>query len=63
MYLNNNNLYISNSRINEGGTIRIDNATHKLYNGVGNNFTSSDTTNPEAVIDTDIDYSELFPDF
>lgn len=40
----NNTLYISNSRINKGTErgIRIDNSTHKLYLGIGNNFTIED---------------------
>ena len=59
----NNSLYISNSRISEGSKIRIDNNNHKLYNGVGNNFTSADTTLPEAVTNTEVDYSTMFPEF
>lgn len=59
----NNVIYISNSRINEGGMIRTDTQANKLYNGIGNNFTSSDITLSDVVIDTDIDYSTLFPEY
>lgn len=48
---NNNTLYISNSRINEGTKIRIDTG-NKLYIGAGNNFTAADTNNPDYVIET-----------
>jgi len=48
----NNSLYISYSRINEGINIRIDDNSHKLYSGIGNNFRSENTTLPSAVIDT-----------
>ena len=37
-----NTLYISNSRLTSTGYVRIDNNTHKLYLGVGNNFDGSD---------------------
>ena len=52
----NNTLYISNSKINTDKTerpIRIDNNNdngHKLYIGVGNNFTAADTNFESAVI-------------
>ena len=52
----NNTLYISNSRINLDYSTtgaRIDNDTHKLYLGVGNNFTAENTDRPSAVIVTD----------
>lgn len=52
----NNTLYISNSNIGENQQIRIDSTTHKLYLGVGNNFTAEDTTLPAAVIETDETY-------
>ena len=52
----NNALYISNSNIGENQQIRIDSTTHKLYLGVGNNFTAEDTTLPAAVITTDETY-------
>ena len=59
----NNSLYISNSDIytldGRMGRIRIDNNTHKLYIGVGNNFTAEDTNNPEAVVATDEVYREV----
>ncbi len=52
----NNSLYISNSNIYDidgnNISIRIDNDTHKLYSGTGNNFTADDTTMPTAVIET-----------
>lgn len=48
----NNSLYISNSTVNDA-KIRIDNNTHKLYIGAGNNFTAEDTTLPEACVATD----------
>ena len=52
----NNTLYISNSNIYDldGNTlsVRIDNDTHKLYLGTGNNFTADNTTRPSAVIAT-----------
>lgn len=47
----NNSLYISNSMVNDA-KIRIDNNTHRLYIGSGNNFTAEDTTLPEAVVVT-----------
>lgn len=59
----NNTLYISNSRIGGASSIRIDNTTHTIYNGTGNNFTSSAATLPDAVIDTNVDYSESFPEY
>ena len=37
--------------------IRIDNNTHKLYIGVGNNFTAENTTLVEAVVVTDETYT------
>jgi hypothetical protein len=52
----NNTLYISNSRINKdyASGIRIDNNTHKLYLGVGNNFTVADVAQgTSSVIVTD----------
>ena len=49
----NNSLYISNSTIDDGARIRIDNDTHKLYIGKGNNFTAEDTSLPSAVVETD----------
>ena len=58
-----NSLYISNSRCHDTSgkgiiRIRIDNDTHKLYLGRGNNFTSKNTTLPEAVIVTDEVYAQ-----
>jgi len=44
-----NELYISNSKINTDKKIRIDNDTHKLYIGAGNNFTAANTNLPSAV--------------
>jgi predicted ribosomally synthesized peptide with SipW-like signal peptide len=52
----NNTLYISNSTINTNYTsgIRIDNNTHKLYIGSGNNFTINDVfKGQDSVIETD----------
>ena len=49
----NNTLKISNSKINTDKKIRIDNNDdngHKLYIGIGNNFTAADTTLESAVI-------------
>ena len=48
----NNTLYISLSRINTDHKIRIDNDTHKLYSGIGNNFTAANTNLPSAFIQT-----------
>jgi len=45
----NNSLYISNSTINTNANIRIDNNTHRLYIGAGNNFTAANTNLPSAV--------------
>lgn len=56
----NNNLYISNSRINKDYTsigVRIDNDTHKLYIGTGNNFTADNTNRTSAVIQTNETYT------
>jgi len=47
-----NALYISNSTINTNGQIRIDDDTHKLYIGAGNNFTAANTNLPSAVEST-----------
>ena len=56
----NNTLYISNSNIYDldGNTlsVRIDNDTHKLYLGTGNNFTADNTNRPSAVITTNETY-------
>lgn len=56
----NNELYISNSTINQVDNsvtkIRIDGLSHKLYIGVGNNFTADDTNLAEAVIMTNETY-------
>ena len=49
----NNTLYISNSRIDKGAKIRIDDGGHKVYIGHGNNFTAEDTTKPHMVVVTD----------
>ena len=51
----NNSLYISNSIINTDSIrgLRIDNDTHKLYLGSGNNFDANNTTLPSSVIVTD----------
>ena len=46
----NNSIYISNSRISGDSKIRIDNNTHKLYLGKGNEFTADNTTRPSCVI-------------
>ena len=54
---NGNNLFISNSNIYTNGKIRIDNDTHKLYIGKGNNFTAENTTLPSAVENTDDIYT------
>ncbi len=54
----NNSLYISNSRINTERNIRIDNNTHRLYIGVGNNFTVDNTTLPSAVVTTNETYTQ-----
>ena len=54
----NNTLYISNSNINTSAKIRIDNDTHKLYIGKGNNFTAENTTRPSSVIITDETYCQ-----
>ncbi len=48
----NNTLYISNSKINTDQKIRIDNDTHRLYIGIGNNFTADNTTRPSSVTQT-----------
>jgi hypothetical protein len=45
-----NALYISNSHINTNAKIRIDDTTHKVYIGTGNNFNESNTTLPAAVV-------------
>jgi hypothetical protein len=50
-------VYSSNSRINTTAKIRIDNSTHKLYIGQGNNFTASNTTNPAYTITTNDVYN------
>ena len=58
----NNTVYISNSKLydTDGTTIsvRIDNDTHKLYSGIGNNFTADNTTLPEAVVVTEDAYGK-----
>lgn len=57
----NNSLYISNSRINldyANTGVRIDNDTHKLYLGAGNNFTAENTNRPSAVVVTNEVYAE-----
>ena len=48
----NNILYISNSKITTYNKIRIDNDTHKLYIGAGNNFKADNTNRPSAVVST-----------
>ena len=55
----NNSLYISNStatKDSDGIAVRIDNNTHKLYLGVGNNFNEDNATIKEAVIITNETY-------
>ncbi len=52
----NNALYISNSSINSK-KIRIDNDTHKVYLGEGNDFTAADSTMPAAFVETNQNYS------
>jgi hypothetical protein len=42
-----NKLYMSNCRLTGPGNIRIDNNTHELYLGVGNNFDGSDAVNAD----------------
>lgn len=60
----NNSVYMSNSNINKDNTwgwrIRIDNSTHKLYLGKGNNFTIEDCKNiaENTVITTDEIYCQ-----
>lgn len=49
--------YISNSIINTDALIRIDNDTHKLYIGAGNNFAASNTNRTTAVIETNETYT------
>lgn len=49
----NNSLHMSNTTIHSGNIIRIDNDTHKLFIGVGCNFTAENTTLPEAVVTTE----------
>lgn len=49
-------LLISNSTINEGAKIRIDNGDNKLYIGAGCNFTADDTNRPSAVVSTNETY-------
>jgi hypothetical protein len=49
-------LLISNSTINEGSSIRIDDGGNKLYIGVGCNFTADNTNRPAAVIATNETY-------
>jgi hypothetical protein len=53
----NNTIYISNSTINTDSKIRIDNDTHTLYLGSGNNFTASNTERPSRVFETNEIYS------
>jgi hypothetical protein len=53
-----NTVYISNSRIQENDTIRIDNDPHKLYIGVGYNFTAENTNRPAVVHTTDDIYKQ-----
>lgn len=54
----NNTLYISNSRIDEGSMIRIDDGGHKVYMGAGNNFTAENTGRPDMVVTTDEIYAQ-----
>lgn len=49
-------VYISNSTINTDAKIRIDNDTHTLYLGIGNNFNKNNTTMPERVVVTNETY-------
>ena len=58
----NNTLYISNSNINPDCTdhiIRADNETHKVYIGVGNNFTADDVTPSGTVVTTEDEYIQI----
>lgn len=56
----NNKIYISNSRIFGDSKIRIDNNSHKLYLGKGNEFTADNTTRPSSVIVTaDVYHTEI----
>ena len=48
-------VYVSNSTI-DGGSIRIDTDSHRLYIGAGNNFTAENTQRPTSVITTDETY-------
>lgn len=45
--------YISNSRINTESPIRIDNGSHKLYLGAGNNFGPENSTLERTVVETE----------
>jgi hypothetical protein len=50
----NNSVYMSNCTVSgENKNVRIDNDTHRLYIGFGNNITAEDTDLPEAVVTTD----------
>ena len=57
-----NTLYISNSTLTGRGFVRVDNTTHKLYIGAGNNFSADGVADKngaptaEAVIQTDESY-------
>ena len=55
----NNSLYISNSKIGSEGTIRIEGVSHKLYIGIGNDFTSVNTVPEASAIETEEDYSAM----
>lgn len=63
----NNTLYISNSKLyglDSGSiTVRIDNDTHKLYIGTGNNFEATNTDRESVVILTDETYAKNYSDF
>lgn len=56
----NNTIYISNSRINTDSAVRIDNDTHTLYLGKGNNFDKNNTTNASRVVSTNDEYHQDF---
>ena len=61
-----NNLYISNSTLlGEKFYIRIDNLTHKLYLGAGNNFNTENTTikalyDPNSMLPCVIETDEIY---
>ena len=48
----NNTLYISNSRLTGSGFVRVDNTTHRLFVGVGNNFTGEDARDHTGISTT-----------